>query len=474
MSKTYDPKDYQGPREFVHLHNHTCYSCLDGVALPNQYGGECVKRGYPAMSATEHGHMASVPDMYLAFRKCGVKYIPACEIYYNDYEPVRQQLVAGGVKIRSKEWRDANPDLSYRVSRNRHLTVLCKNQTGFTNLLKLTTQAYATGLFGMGRVQYNRIWFDKLCEFKEGLIILSGCLNGPISHELRYEQLTDKEGNVTFSRTKRECDSEALKLIKKFQRVFGDDFYIEAQMPGIPDDDKLFRRLVQMADLCRLPLVLTNDCHYLRRDDFILQKIMMAVEQETTVDSPDLFHVNSDEQYMKSRAELWATFKNGGYSKGIDDRTFEAMCDNTLKIAEKCQPLTIDTEPKIPDIANADNKLRQLVATALKERGLDKDARKFVIDGREVTYMEQARIELNRFIDKGFSSYFLITRDLIQFGRSHAWPFSPRGSAGGSLVCFLIGISTIDPLLWGLSFDRFLSPSRGGYMLDLSVPKELV
>jgi len=110
----------------------------------------------------------------------------------------------------------------------------------------------------------------------------------------------------------------------------------------------------------------------------------------------------------------------------------------------------------------------------LKKRGLDKDKRKFFIDGNEVTYIDQARIELKRFIDKGFASYFLITRDLIRFGKQHGWPFSPRGSAGGSLVCFLIGIHVLDPMLWGLSFDRFLASSRGGYMLDLSVPKEIV
>lgn len=370
----------------------------------------------------------------------------------------------------------------------------------------------------------------------------------------------------------------------------------------------------------------------------------MAIEQETTIDSPDLFHVNSDEQYMKTRAELWSRFKNFGYSNGIDDRTFESMCDNTLLIADKCEKFTVDMTPKIPEIHNADEELKKLVAAGLKSRGLDKNKRKFVIDGKEVTYVDQARIELNRFIDKGFASYFLITRDLIQYGKRQGWPFSPRGcttpnsiinttdghkaiidinigdgvldgfgciqtvenkfiydvseelyvftldndvvikvtadhklyiirdggvvmllkaseikdvdkiissiqvkdncegdkitathisthlsssqiqninklqklvssgtikkfgikkittehytgkvydiqvsntnsydlagvfssnSAGGSLVCFLIGIHVLDPMLWGLSFDRFLSPSRGGYMLDLSVPKEI-
>ncbi len=469
---TFLPEEYNGPKEFVHLHNHTVFSALDGVATPEQYAEQCYKRGYPAMSATEHGHMASVPDMYLAFKKYDLKFIAGCEIYLNDFEPMRQELVAQGVKIRSPEWRENNLELSQRINRNRHLTILCKNDIGFHNLIKLTTQAYATGLFGLGRTQYNRIWFDKLCEYKEGLIVLSGCLNGPVCHELRFKQVMNRDGVVQRDRTKDERLRDAVQWIKKFKEAFGDDFRIELQMPGIDGDDVVFRNLVGLADAFKIPLILANDCHYLERQDFIIQKVMMAIEQETTVDSPDLFHVNSDEQYMKTRGELWARFKNGGYSNGIDDRVFEQMCDNTLELAERCQSLEVDTSPKIPEISDADAELRKIVAIRLKQLGLDKITKKFLIDGREVTYVEQAKIELQRFIDKGFASYFLITRDIIKYGRANGWPFSPRGSAGGSLVCFLLGIHVIDPLLWNLSFDRFLSPSRGGYMLNVQMPKE--
>jgi DNA polymerase III subunit alpha len=480
MQNMFSPEDYNGPSEFAHLHNHTVFSALDGVATPEQYAEQCYERGYPAMSATEHGHMASVPDMYLAFKKYGVKYIPGCEIYFNDYEPTRKELESKGIKVRSPIWRAANPVLSARVSRNRHLTVLCKNEVGYQNLIKLTTQAYETGLFGMGRSQYNRIWFEKLCEYKEGLIILSGCLNGPICHELRYRKLKDKEGNVVHERSRAEALDSAVSYIKKFKSVFKDDYFIELQMPGIGTEDRfgdrivtdyeVFRWLVALADSFKVPIVLANDCHYLDRKDFELQKLMMAVSQDTTMDSPDLFHVNSSEQYMKSRPEMWARFKNNQYSKGLDDGVFENMCDNTLLIADKCEPLVIDTGLKTPEIENEDQELRKIVAKRIKQLGLDKKSRKFLIDGREVTYVDQAKIELNRFIDKGFSSYFLITSDLVDYGRQRGWPFSPRGSAGGSLVCYLMGIHTLDPMLWGLSFDRFLSPSRGGYMLNLDMP----
>lgn len=463
------PEQYTGPTGFVHLHAHTVFSTMDGIATPDQYAEECQKRGYPAMTATEHGHMASVPDMYLAFKKHKVKYFPGCEIYFNDYDVTRKELEALGTKIRNKEWRAANPELAGRIARNRHLTVVCKNQTGVENLIKLTTDAYRENLFGMGRMQFNRISFDKLCQHKEGLIVLSGCLNGPVSHELRFKEIKDREGNILGVRDRKTRLTAAVEYVKKFKAAFGDDYYIELQMPGVEDDIKVFHDLIGIADMYKIPLVLANDSHYMRRKDFELQKIMMAVAQGLTVNSPDLFHVNSSEQYFKTRAELWARFKNE-YSDGIPDSTFETMCDNTLLIADKCTQLVVDTSPKIPEIKNADDELRQVVMDSIRQKGMDKNGRKFVIDGREVTYVDQAEIELQRFIDKGFASYFLITRDLVQFGKEQGWPFSPRGSAGGSLVCHLLDIHVLDPMAWGLSFDRFLSPSRGGYLLDVKMP----
>ncbi len=379
-----------------------------------------------------------------------------CEIYFNDYEPLRQSGIikrdVGGVvteepiQLRKKEWRfkPENVEIATRMVRNRHLTVLCKNETGFHNLLKLTTQAYETGLFGLGKTQYNRIWFDKLCEFKEGLIILSGCLNGPVCHELRMDKITQKlpkvgsadaEEVVLWSRSERECVAAAARWVKKFKQVFGDDYYMELQMPGVPGDDKVFRHSVALADHYGIKTVLTNDSHYITRADYDLQKIMMAIAQNTHVNDENLFYSNSNEQYFKERNELWARFKNCAYSEGIGDSLFEESCDNSLLIADKCQHIKMDTSLKIPDIFDADQELKRLVATRLVELGFDKCETKFLIDGRQVTYVEQAKIELKRFIDKGFSSYFLITKNIINYGKSKGWPFSPRGcSTPGTLI----------------------------------------
>ena len=486
----YTPEQYIGTSLFVHLHSHTVFSTLDGVSSPQQYADECKARGYPAMAVTEHGHMASVPDMYFAFSDYGIKYIPGCEIYYNDHEPLRQQLVKRGMSL--KAFRESMlvkaPHLTDRISRNRHLTILAKNEVGFRNLIELTTMAYEWGFY-----YKPRIWFEKLAKYREGLIVLSGCLNGPVAHELRLDSYANN--GVLFSKrhiqdpiTKKTVltdhfepnvvrssfEHSARDYVKKFHDVFGDDYYIELQMPGLPElfDHETFWNLNNLADEFGIKTVLANDCHYLDRKSWELQKVMMAVAQDKMVDDPELFHVNSDEQYMKTRAELWAMFKNNRYSEHVSDSRFEEMCDNTLLIADKCERIKIDTAPKIPDWKvidgkNADMELTRIVIDELKRRGLGSNDKKYLIDGNMVTYMQQAKIELERFIDKGFASYFLITRDLLKFGKEQGWPFGPRGSCGGSLVCYLLGITSLNPLPWGLSFDRFLAPSRGGFMLKI-------
>jgi DNA polymerase-3 subunit alpha len=444
---------------------------LDGVLTSDQLFETCKKRGWPALAVTEHGNMASVPDNYFAAQKHNIKYIPGVEIYYNDYELERQRMTNADESIRDLKTSENPVDVEKynSLARNRHLTLLAQNMTGFTNLVKLTTQAYDTGFY-----YKPRIWFDKLAEYSEGIIVLSGCLNGPISHILRNPSVTDPQYNCKLNTITRKQMNDAVTYIKKFKELLGSNFYIEVQMPCLPDraEDKIqevrvFITLVKLANYCGVPIVLTNDAHYLDRRDFMIQKIMMAVDQDTYVDDPELFHVNSDEQYFKTRAELYNTFKTHGYCAGLKDEDFENMCDNTLRIAEKCEDFQPDKSPKVPREENANDILRELVYTALKEKCLFDNNTKYTIDNKLVTYKEQADIELDRFIEKDFASYFLITRNFINYSLSKGAPVGPRGSVGGSLVCYLLGITAIDPLKWGTSFSRFLSPSRGGYMLNI-------
>lgn len=463
------PNDYTGPSEFVHLNLHSTYSPLSGVASVDQYTDKAAELGHTAMAVTEEGNVASVPDAYFACKSKKMKYICGCVVYYNDYEPIRQEMVKLDQNV--QDLRRTNVDLFQRISKNRSLTILCKNKTGFNNLIKLTTSAWKEGLFGRPRV-----WFKQLVEHKEGLIILSGGPNGPIEHEL-YLDLYSKEmtGETQFNRTT--ADRTYKQYVEMFKAEFGDDFYLELQMPCMPElyDDKIFRLQHVIAKQNGLKCVLTNAVHYLQPNDQELQKVMAAIQQGTYVDDPALMISDTDQLYYKSRAELWATYQNNAYSKQMPEDWFEVLCQNTLDVAEKCEKFDPDTSPKIPDWSaieagvDADKELLKIVREQLKERGLDKIDTVFTIDGKDVTYTQQAELECQRFIDKGFASYFLITQDLVKYGKSRGWPFGPRGSAGGSLVVYLLGITSINPMLWRLSFDRFMASSRGGYMLKVKM-----
>ena len=441
--------NYSGPSEFVHLHCHTVYSTLDGVQTPEQMFEVCAERGWPAIAVTEHGVLSSVPDNYFAAKSKGVKYIAGCEIYFNDYEPLRQEMAAAGKKVSQLKVDD--PDLYSRIMRNRHLTVLAKNMTGFHNLVKMATEAYEFGFYSR-----PRIWFDKLLEYKEGLIILSGCFNGPVSHEANLGLLRTKDHHG------------ALDYAMKFKEAFGDDYYIEVQMPCIDekgmDDRKAFWLLHKIADKAGIETVLTNDAHYIDRKDFEVQKLMMAISQDLTIDSPDLFHVNSSEQFLKTRAELYHTFKTKGYCRYVTDEQFERSCDNTISIAEKCEPFELDSDPKIPTHPGDADKLKKLVLEELMKRGLHKCEKTYVIDNKEVTYLEQIKIELNRFIEKGFASYFLITRELIQYMLDNGWPFGPRGcTVSGAQINTPDGLVVIEDAEVG---DRVLDGFGDEQLID--------
>lgn len=374
--------------------------------------------------------------------------------------------------------------------RFRHLTVLAADMIGYRNLINMTTEAWEIGFY-----YKPRIWFEQIEKYHEGLIILSGCLNGPICHALRKASFWKEvaKGKVNridrfFNKKKKIIDlsidkveaakryqkylSDAVNWIKKFRDLLGDRYYLELQMPGdeIPFGKEAFRQVALLSEQLNVPAILSNDCHYLSRPDFKVQKCMMAIEQGLSVDDPNLFHVNSDEQFFKSRAQLRRTFHESGYDKFVSSEKFEEYCDNTVALAEKCRNFQPDLDPKLPYIPDADKKLAELVIQGLKEKGLYNKQEKFRIDGKWVTYREQAAIELKRYIEKGFASYFLIIRDLLQHSKNNNWDVGPgRGSAGGSLVCYLIGIHSIDPLAWGLSSVRFMGDSRGGKMLRVKM-----
>lgn len=448
-------KSFSGPEQFVHLHNHTIFSTLDGIAKPAEYFDVCSALGHKAFAITDHGNLGAIPDAYTASQSSGIKLIVGCEVYYNEYHP---EMV--GRQKEGQKWSDFTPDEQEKYRRNRHITVLAKNDVGFRNLIALTNTASDIGFY-----YKPRVWPDLIDKYKEGLIILSGCINGPCCHQLVLAMKADNDQDRQLHL------NEGLKKISVFREMLGEDFFIEVQVPGqkVPNSLEVFGQMVAISNAIKLPMVMTNDCHIISREDFEVQRCMMAIEQNTTIDDPDLFMLDSDDLFFKSRAQLRQTFVTHGYNKLATTNDFETSCDNSIMIADRCEPFTPNVDPKLPKVHDADNLLARIVAEQLVQRNLLSD-RKFKIDGIEVTYEQQAAIEIERICEKGFASYFLITRDLVQFARSNKWDVGPgRGSAGGSLVCYLLGVHDLDPLKWGLSFDRFLSVTRGGYSLNCTM-----
>lgn len=455
---------FPGPKDFTHLHSHSLFSQLDGVATPKQYIERAATVGQTTFALTDHGSLAGLPDAYWAAKKKKIKFLAGCEIYLNDYHQKFMEMKKSK-EFKLNAFKDQDPDMAERFRRNRHLVVVCKDMTGYKNLITLQRKGYEQGLYG----KYPRVWTDLIEEHKEGLIIISGCLNGPICHELRKgsecKAHGDMAGNAAYYK-------RALKYVQDYRAKFGENFYIELQMPGdrIAGGKEVFFQLSNIAQKLKIPAVLTGDIHYLHQSDFETQKVMMAVDQGTTADDPDLFIADTNEGFFKTRAQFRQTFIEQGYAKEDGLAWFEKIADQTMEIAERCKAFSPDLTPKLPEIPDADKQLKIKLIEALRAKGLDQDPNKYFIDGRMVTYKEQVAIELRRIMEKRFSSYFLITRDLVQHARTNNWDVGPaRGSAGGSLVCFLLGIHDMDPLKWGLSFDRFLSPSRGGFMLKATM-----
>ena len=403
---------FPGPSEFCHLHNHSLFSVLDGVASPDAYFKECSNRKWPAFAITEHGVLSSIPDAYLASKATKVKQIVGVEFYFCDQENIRKKFEVNTTlqKLYKKvgDIKKSFPEFGKRAYKSaRHLTILAKNEKGYENLLKLNRDAWAKYSYYKAKIN-----LEILEQYHEGLIFLSGCMNGPISYELRVDNIDGFVARDIAIDNDIDPDDKKFRgrinipimgargYMQELKRIFQDDFYVELQMPGVGEtiDDKgnksmgdieLFFKLSQMADEFKVKTVITNDCHYINRKDQELQKFMMAIDQQKTVDDKDLFFTNSNEQYLKTRAELRATFMFNGFEGVSSISEFERACDNTLEIASKCTQFKPDLSPKLPKIPNAEEELKKLAYDGLRKRGLDKNQEKYMMDEKMVTYSEQ-------------------------------------------------------------------------------------
>lgn len=390
--------------DFVHLHVHTEYSLLDGASRINDLIKRVKELGMTSIAITDHGSMYGVVDFYKAAVKQGVKPIIGCEVY---------------VAPRSRHEKTAVEGEAYY-----HLILLAEDNEGYRNLLELVSRANTEGFYYKPRVDR-----ELLRTYHKGLICLSACIAGEIPALLL-------RGDV----------SRATDLAKEYRDIFGpDNFFLELQDHGIPEQKQVNQQLIDMSRELGIELVATNDLHYINKEDAEFHDVLLCIQMGKTVDDTARMRFPSPEFYLKSTQEMADLFP--GHPEALT---------NTCKIAERCQvDFDFNTfhlpEFPVPDGLTADAYLRRLCQEKLPLR---------YADITEVI-TERLVFELDVIQKMGYSSYFLIVWDFINYARQNNIPVGPgRGSAAGSIVSYLLGITNIDPLKYGLLFERFLNPER--------------
>lgn len=398
--------------DFVHLHLHSEYSLLDGACRISEIPKRAAECGHTAVALTDHGAMYGAVAFYRACREAGIKPIIGCEVY-----------------VASKSRHGKSMDAE---NKSDHLVLLCENETGYKNLIYLVSAGYTEGFYSRPRVD-----LELLEKHSEGLIALSACLAGRIPRTLLAG---DYDGAVAHA--------------KALADIFGkDNFYIELQNHGLEEQKQILPLLVRLADECGLPLVATNDCHYLRRKDAETQAVLMCIQTATVVSEGRPMGFETDEFYYKTTDEMRMLFGK-----------YEGAIENTVRIAERCNfDFNFESQflPKYPCPAGvtAAEHLR-----ALAEKGFEglvaSGKITFDIHARAV-YEERIRYELSVIEKMGYDDYFLIVQDYVNYAKSHGIPVGPgRGSGAGSLVAFATGITDVDPIRFDLLFERFLNPER--------------
>ena len=420
----------QTGNSFVHLHNHTEYSMLDGAAKITPMLAEAQRLEMPAIGMTDHGNMFGASEFYNAATKVGIKPIIGVEAY-----------VAPGSRLDSRRilWGDPgqkSDDVSGSGAYT-HLTMVAENATGLRNLFKLTSLASFEGQLG----KWWRMDAEIIAEHSEGIIATTGCPSGEVQTRLRLGQRT-----------------EALESAAKWRDIFGpENYFLELMDHGLAIERRVRDGLLEVGRKLGIPPLATNDCHYVTREAAHSHEALLCVQTGKTLSDPNRFKFDGDGYYLKSAAEMRALW----------DGEIPEACDSTLLIAERVQSYDAVWAPRdrmpvfpVPDDHTQGSWLRSEVDAGL--------ARRFPA-GVPSEYTERAAYEIAVICDKGFPSYFLIVADLIGYARSVNIRVGPgRGSAAGSLVAYALAITDIDPIEHGLLFERFLNPERAS-MPDIDI-----
>ena len=394
--------------EFVHLHNHSDYSLLDGAQTVQTLVNTIDDLGMDSVALTEHGNMFSVIPYYKAAKKAGIKPIIGCETY-----------VSVGSRFEKKPRADGGWG-------NNHLVLLAQNYKGYQNLMKLVTFGYLDGFYYRPRVD-----IDLLKEHNEGIICLSGCLKGEVTEKMLKD---DRDG--------------AKEAALRFAEIFENRFYLEVQNHGIPDEAQNIQNMKKLAGELNLPLVCTNDAHYAKHEHWEAHDVHICLGTGKDRDDPNRLRYATPEFYFKTQDQMYEMFKD-----------VPNAIENTRKIADSIDielPMGDYHLPNFPIPEDASDKDPDTYLQKLCETGVQNQY-------GDIKPELRSRLdhELKVIKKMGFAGYFLITADFVKYAKDNDIPVGPgRGSAAGSLVSYSLGITTIDPMRHNLLFERFLNPDR--------------
>lgn len=391
--------------DFVHLHTHTEFSLLDGANKIKELPARAKELGMKAMAITDHGVMFGVVDFYKECKKVGIKPIIGCEVY---------------VAPRTRFDKESNIDNKYS-----HLILLAKNETGYKNLSILVSMGFIEGFYYKPRID-----LELLEKYHEGLICLSACLAGSVNKAILKEDM-----------------EEAKRIALWHKNIFGEDYYLEVQPNGLPEQVLVNQKLVELSKELDIPLVATNDSHYLKKEDAYIHEILLCIQTGKKMSDPDRMKMGVDEFYVKSPEEMADYFKN-----------IPEAIENTVKIAEKCNFDFEFGNTKLPNYevpkeypTHADY-FKELCRTGLKKRYGDNPSSEI---------KERLEYEISVIEKMGYVDYYLIVWDFINYAKTQGISVGPgRGSGAGSIAAYAMGITDIDPIKYNLLFERFLNPER--------------
>ena len=391
--------------KFVHLHLHSEYSLLDGACRIKSMIKKIKELGQNAVAITDHGCMYGVMDFYKMAKKEGIKPIIGCEVY----------LAKRSRFDKIKEYD----------SESYHLILLCKNNTGYQNLIKMVSKSFTEGFYNKPRIDE-----ELLRKYSDGLIALSACLAGAIPRALnRNDYETAKEFALNY------------------QEIFGEgNFYIELQNHGLAEEIRILPMLARLSKEANIPMVATNDCHYITQEDSRMHEILLCIQTNHTINDDDRMDFGTDQIYIKSEEEMRQLFDE-----------YEGAIENTSKIAEKCNVEFEFGKTKLPhfDVPNNQDHYEYF-------KGQCYDGLYRIYGSKpETAIINRLEYELSTIRNMGYVDYYLIVHDFVRYAKSVGIAVGPgRGSGAGSLAAYCIGITGIDPIKYDLLFERFLNPER--------------